>query len=113
MVNKKKVSVNKIVKKDVKPTKKANKKVQVVSQSVKTKTKQPKGVVTTTAKVDTSTPVNKWICGYNDSDFDIIEKEEPNSGTNPLEHKMFEVDNIEKEEIKLPFWARVLWWFMK
>lgn len=112
----KKVS-KKVVKK---PVKKTNKKVQVVSQSIKSTKKNPKPVLTTTAKVDTSTPVNKWIGSDFNSALDDMDLEpyqfeycESTHKVNPLEHKMFEVSNIEEPKLKFPFWLRVLYWFVK
>lgn len=112
----KKVS-KKVVKK---PAKKTNKKVQVVSQSIKSTKKNPKTVLTTTAKVDTSTPVNKWSGSDFNSVLDDMDLEpyqfeycESTHKVNPLEHKMFEVSNIEEPKLKFPFWLRVLYWFVK
>ena len=112
----KKVS-KKVVKKSAKKT---NKKVQVASQSVKSNKKGPKSVVTTTAKVDTYTPVNKWIGGDFNSVLDDMDLEpyqfehcESSHKVNPLEHKMFEISNIEEPKLKFPFWLRVLYWFVK
>lgn len=112
----KKVS-KKVVKK---PAKKTNKKVQVVSQSIKSTKKNPKPVLTTTEKVDTSTPVNKWIGSDFNSVLDDMDLEpyqfeycESTHKVNPLEHKMFEVSNIEEPKLKFPFWLRVLYWFVK
>lgn len=109
---------NKVTKKVVKkPAKKANKKVQVVSQSIKSNKKTPKSILTTT-NVDTSTPVNKWVgptykIDYDWSDIGFTPHEEDLSDKSNKEHKLFEIDNVEKPEEKFPFWLRVLWWFVK
>lgn len=112
----KKVS-KKVVKK---PAKKTNKKVQVVSQSIKSTKKNPRPVLTTTAKVDTSTPANKWIGSdfnsvLDDMDLEpyLSEQYEHSHKINSLEHKMFEVSNIEEPKLKFPLWLRILYWFVK
>lgn len=115
MASTKKVVTKKVVKKAVKKavvTKKKIGKSSAISQSVLIKAKQPKAVVTTTSKsVDTSTPVNKWVKEVRvNHEFEL----EPfGSHVVPKEHRMFEVDNVEKEGLKMPFWARLLWWFVK
>lgn len=109
-------TTSKKIKKSVKKPVKSVKKVQVVSQSVKSKTKQPKATLTTTSKnVDTSTLVNKWIGSDFNNALDNIGLEPLHTvrDTSIEEHKMFEADNIQREEIKLPFWVRILWWFVK
>ena len=110
----KKVS-RKVVKK---PAKKTNKKVQVASQSVKSTKKNPRPTLTTTAKVDTSTPVNKWIgtdfnSALDNMDLEPYEYCESMHKVNPLEHKMFDAIKVEEPLLKVPFWLRVLYWFVK
>jgi len=94
--------------------KKANKKVSAVSV-FSGGTGATKAVLTTTpAKVDTSTPVNKWIGTYDKSIDPYWFLEDYYEGaSHPLEHKMFEAAKTSPKTFKAPFWARVLWWFVK
>lgn len=118
---KKKTSVKKtVVKKAPKKTKtKKLKTVSVVSQSPisKKRIKIPEHVLTTTAtrKVDTSTPVNKWIAAdpvIHADDLSLIPIPE-HSYAPRQETKLFEMQNVEQAAVHIPFWIRILWWFVK
>lgn len=117
MAAKKKVVTKKTTtkKSKVETAKKPVKKVVVQSQSVKS---NHKPVVISTAKVDTSTPVNKWIGSDFNSMLDDMNLEpyeycESMHKVNPLEHKMFDVLKVEEPTLKVPLWFRILFWFVK
>lgn len=125
-VSKKNKAVKKVVKKTAvkktavkKTVAKKVKKSQAMSQSPVSKKKTLKGQLTTSvSKVDTSTPVNRWVAPIDPFTADKLELIDDIQSSNDFEmkeHKMFEADRVEQGEanFKAPFWARILWWFVK
>jgi len=119
---KKNKAVKKVVKKTAtkKTVAKKVKKSQAVSQSPVSRTKTLKGQLTTTvSKVDTNTPVNRWAAPIDPLLADKLELIDDIQCSNTFEmreHKMLEAARIEQQdkvELKIPFWARILWWFVK
>lgn len=123
---KKNKAVKKVVKKTAtkktatkKTVTKKVKKSQVVSQSPVSSTKTLKGQLTTTvSKVDTNTPVNRWVAPIDPllaDKLELIDDIQCSNNFEMREHKMFEADRIEQDEanFKPPFWVRILWWFVK
>jgi len=89
------------------------KKTSAKKVSSKTKVVNPNTIPAAPAKVDTSTPVNKWVGSVLDACDYELESIRRDGYSNSNEHKMFEAANVQKADWKLPFWTRVLWWFVK